>query len=381
MTAPYIAFAGTIEPRKNIPGLIGAFGRIAPEHAGLQLVIAGGGGWGGDAVTNAIAASGVENRIVRTGYLADELVPPLFRRAAVVAYPSFEEGFGLPALEALACGAPLVTTRGSSIEEFVGDAAVFAVGRTGGARRRARVCPGPENAVGVASPGAAPSRAVHVAGISRRARRCLPGRTATGAEDVTLRVALGVEQLLDDAPGGIGRYIAELATRLPDHGVEVVGFTARHPRRRVDRALRAYGLDSVEPVILALPRPLLYDAWHVARAFGPVPRVGAGGSRARPVVRGATDARVPLVGHRARCRAPDHARDVHATRTAVSRARFRGGCAPGRRRDHGLRVQRRRDRHAHRDRARSHPRGAERCRPGARDAEGGAALASHLRAR
>jgi glycosyltransferase involved in cell wall biosynthesis len=91
---------------------------------------------------------------------------------------------------------------------------------------------------------------------------------------VTLRVALGVEQLLDDAPGGIGRYVAELATRLPDHDVEVVGFTARHPRRRVERAMRAYGLDAIEPVILTLPRPVLYDAWHVARAFGPVPRVG-----------------------------------------------------------------------------------------------------------
>ena len=79
-----------------------------------------------------------------------------------------------------------------------------------------------------------------------------------------MRVALGVEQLLDDAPGGIGRYVAELATRLPDHDVEVVGFTARHPRRRVERAMHAYGLDATEPVILTLPRPVLYDAWHVA---------------------------------------------------------------------------------------------------------------------
>ena len=94
------------------------------------------------------------------------------------------------------------------------------------------------------------------------------------APAVTLRVALSVEQLLDDAPGGIGRYVSELATRLPDHGVEVAAFTARHPRRRVDRAMRADGLDAIEPVILSLPRPLLYDAWHLARAFGPVPRVG-----------------------------------------------------------------------------------------------------------
>ena len=90
-----------------------------------------------------------------------------------------------------------------------------------------------------------------------------------------LRAALGVEQLLDDAPGGIGRYVAELASRLPDHDVEVVGFTARHPRRRVERAMHACGLDAVEPVVLSLPRPVLYDAWHVLRRFGPAPRMGA----------------------------------------------------------------------------------------------------------
>ncbi len=130
---PYVAFAGTIEPRKNIPGLIDAFARVAPRHAALRLVLAGGGGWGDDAVTHAIARSGVQDRIVRTGYLPHALVPALFRRAEVVAYPSFEEGFGLPALEALACGAPLVTTRGSSIEEFVDGAAVLAASPEPGA--------------------------------------------------------------------------------------------------------------------------------------------------------------------------------------------------------------------------------------------------------
>ncbi|HEX5587437.1 MAG TPA: glycosyltransferase family 1 protein [Acidimicrobiia bacterium] len=123
--APYLAFLGTIEPRKDVASLVHAFAAVAPEHPDLQLVLAGGGGWHDGAVDAAIAASGVAERVVRTGYLPDDVVPALLRRAAAVVYPSLEEGFGLPALEALACGAPLVTTGGSSIEEFVGDAALL----------------------------------------------------------------------------------------------------------------------------------------------------------------------------------------------------------------------------------------------------------------
>ena len=62
---------------------------------------------------------------MRTGYLPDEAVPALLRQAAVVAYPALEEGFGLPALEALACGAPLVTTEGTAMAEMAGDAALL----------------------------------------------------------------------------------------------------------------------------------------------------------------------------------------------------------------------------------------------------------------
>ena len=62
---------------------------------------------------------------MRTGYVPDEAVPALLRRAAVVAYPSLEEGYGLPALEALACGAPLVTTSGTAMAELAGEAAVL----------------------------------------------------------------------------------------------------------------------------------------------------------------------------------------------------------------------------------------------------------------
>jgi glycosyltransferase involved in cell wall biosynthesis len=120
---PYIGFVGTIEPRKNLPTLVAAFAPLARARPDLRLVLAGGDGWGATQVREAVAASGVATRILRTGYVEDDVVPALYRRAAAVAYPSFEEGFGVPALEALACGAPLVTTRGSALGEVVGDAA------------------------------------------------------------------------------------------------------------------------------------------------------------------------------------------------------------------------------------------------------------------
>jgi glycosyltransferase involved in cell wall biosynthesis len=122
---PYLAFAATLEPRKDVPTLIDAFARIAGAHPGVTLVIAGRDGWGATAVRDAAAASGVTTRIARVGWMDDDVLPAFFRQAELVAYPSLEEGFGLPALEALACGAVLVTTTGSAMAEVVGDAALL----------------------------------------------------------------------------------------------------------------------------------------------------------------------------------------------------------------------------------------------------------------
>ncbi|MGH9169313.1 MAG: glycosyltransferase family 4 protein [Acidimicrobiales bacterium] len=122
-STPYILHLGTNEPRKGVADLLGAFNLVAPDVPELELVLAGLTGWGSSGVEAAIEASPFGSRIRRLGYVADESVPALLRRAAVVAYPSYEEGFGLPALEALACGAPLVTTSATAMSEVAGDSA------------------------------------------------------------------------------------------------------------------------------------------------------------------------------------------------------------------------------------------------------------------
>ena len=129
---PFVAFVGTIEPRKDVPTLVRAFDRMASSHPELSLVLAGVDGWGAKEVTAAIAVASHGDRVVRTGYVPDDSVPSLLRRASAVAYPSLEEGFGLPALEALACGAPLVTTTGSAMEEMASGAAMLVDPRDAG---------------------------------------------------------------------------------------------------------------------------------------------------------------------------------------------------------------------------------------------------------
>jgi glycosyltransferase involved in cell wall biosynthesis/SAM-dependent methyltransferase len=120
----FILFVGTIEPRKNLLTLVRAFEQIIRETAlRPQLVIAGGHGWQADEFYSHIKRSGIGDRIHFTGYVKDDELRALYSSCRVCVYPSLYEGFGLPPLEAMSCGAPVVTSRIPCIMETVGTAA------------------------------------------------------------------------------------------------------------------------------------------------------------------------------------------------------------------------------------------------------------------
>lgn len=112
-----------------------------------------------------------------------------------------------------------------------------------------------------------------------------------------VRVALNVEQLLQPAPGGIGRYTAELVRLLPVCAppVGVTAFTARHPRGTVDAALARFGIGDVDRVVLPWPRPLLYEAWHGLGRAGPCRRVAPVDLVHAPSAAVPPTGRIPLV--------------------------------------------------------------------------------------
>jgi glycosyltransferase involved in cell wall biosynthesis len=124
----YVLALGTLEPRKNHVRLIRAFESLVQRKAiddDIPLVLAGAPGWGHGLVVEAIEQSPQRNRILTLGYVSETDLTALLTGAAVVSYVSLYEGFGLPILEAMACGAPVVTSSVSSMPEVAGDAAVL----------------------------------------------------------------------------------------------------------------------------------------------------------------------------------------------------------------------------------------------------------------
>jgi glycosyltransferase involved in cell wall biosynthesis len=122
---PYILYVGQIQPRKNLVRLIAAFEKLHTENKELQLVIAGSHGWLQAEIQEKIAASLDRESIHQIGRVPHELLPALYWHAQVFALVSLYEGFGMPLLEAMACGTPVVTSHISSLPEVAGDAAVL----------------------------------------------------------------------------------------------------------------------------------------------------------------------------------------------------------------------------------------------------------------
>jgi glycosyltransferase involved in cell wall biosynthesis len=127
MPGSYLLFVGMLEPRKNLVRIIQAYGCLKAEDPALsyRLVMAGNRGWGYEEARREVARLGLESDVIFTGPMPHDELPALFSGAELFVYPSLYEGFGLPPLEAMACGTPVITSNVSSLPEVVGDAALL----------------------------------------------------------------------------------------------------------------------------------------------------------------------------------------------------------------------------------------------------------------
>ena len=122
---PYIFAVGTIQPRKNYSRLVKSLALVRDRGYDIDLIIAGGRGWLESPIHEAIRTSNIGNYVHLIGFADDENLPILLSHAACVAFVSLYEGFGLPVLEGMACGTPVVTSNLSSLPEVAGDAALM----------------------------------------------------------------------------------------------------------------------------------------------------------------------------------------------------------------------------------------------------------------
>lgn len=120
----YMLYVGSLEPRKNLGRLLQAWARVQPSLGGeVELVVAG--AKGSSRVFESVRLDPLPPGVQFTGYVSDEQLPCLYAGAVALVYPSLYEGFGLPPLEAMACGTPVVTSNGTSLPEVAADAAVL----------------------------------------------------------------------------------------------------------------------------------------------------------------------------------------------------------------------------------------------------------------
>ena len=123
LDSPYFLYVGTVEPRKNLARTLRAFATLADALPDHRFVLAGQLGWKSEDVLREVQASA--GRVLQLGYVKEEDLPLMYAHATALVYPSLYEGFGLPVVEAMACGTPVVTSRGSSLEEIAGGAALL----------------------------------------------------------------------------------------------------------------------------------------------------------------------------------------------------------------------------------------------------------------
>ncbi len=122
---PFILFVGTLEGRKNIPQLIKAFYEVKKQGLDHKLILVGMRGWKSEPIFDTINKLGLDDDIIFPGYIPNNDLVELYNVADVFVYPSLYEGFGLPPLEAMSCGCPVITSNTSSLPEVVGDAGIL----------------------------------------------------------------------------------------------------------------------------------------------------------------------------------------------------------------------------------------------------------------
>jgi glycosyltransferase involved in cell wall biosynthesis len=119
---PFVLYVGTIEPRKNLTRLVTAFAQIHRQYPDLELILVGQLGWQYGSLLKAIEDLQLGSAVRRAGYVPDADLPALYNLARLLAFPSLYEGFGLPVIEAMACGTPVLTSNGSSLAEIAAGA-------------------------------------------------------------------------------------------------------------------------------------------------------------------------------------------------------------------------------------------------------------------